>query len=149
MPPETPSKHKARGSEVSTVGPETPPSRYFLASEDTPTRPGPSQLNVEQTPAHLTRDEDLEDREHPSGSSSSYESGTSWNDDSIMEIMDDEDGLEDGVLFDENEEEGDDEEGEGEGDAGQPLVSRGRRRRRRRWTSEETKKEERGLLEVS
>jgi hypothetical protein len=100
--------------------PETPPSHYHLASEETPTRP--TQFAVDKTPNLSPR----EDREHLSGSSSSYESGTTFDD--ILE--DDEVGdeeLADGVFDEEDS---------------APLVSR-----RRRYGSD--KKEERGLLEVS
>ena len=121
MQPSTPSKHARRFSALSSPGsPSTPPSRYVLAQEDTPTKspvlgPGPE-----------TGDPD----ERHDGSSSNG----SFNDESMLEILDNDEDEE--MMMDD----GDEEEGD-------PLVPRGRKRRRR-WWDEDEDKEERGLLEV-
>ena len=79
------------------------------------------------------------------GSSSGSGSG-SINSDSVLEVLDNDDVLDDELGLDIDEEEGGD-EGLG-ADVDDPLVSRGRRRRRKRWNEAE-EKGEKSLFEVS
>ena len=150
MTPQTPIKvHSRKSSTFSTPGtPATPLSGYVLAQEETPTR------GSERGPESETAQEfSLRPHEEPIASSSGSGSGSgSFNGDSMLEVLEDDEGEER-----EEEEEGRDEamtfsDGEGdeeEGfDAGEPLVSRSRQRRRRRWEEEE-EKNERSLIEVS
>ena len=155
MPPQTPSKtHTRRISAISTPGtPATPPSGYVLAQEETPTR-GPergSETDQELQLRHHEPEQEQEEAEQPANSqpansTSGTGSRSTMNDDSILEVMDDDESGsgegEEEMMF--SEEEGDEEEGY---DAGEPLVSRGPRRGRRRWDEEEEKKE-RSLIEV-
>jgi hypothetical protein len=83
----------------------------------------------------------IEELDPQSGSSSlSYGSRYSFNEESMLEVLDNDDGDED---YDSLE----DEDGSAM-DAAEPLVSGRRRRQRRRWDDSENNKE-RSLLEVS
>ena len=140
MLPHTPTQsHTANLSALSPPGtPATPPSAYVLAQE-TPTRGC-------ETEAHSDQDHHGSGLEDPlSSGSSQYGSGSSFNVQSMLEVLDDrdeegQDGDDEMMLSDG---EGDEEEGS---DSGQPLVSRGRRRRHR---FDEQQKKERSLIEVS
>jgi hypothetical protein len=156
MAPQTPVKgHSRHISAVST--PNTPDSGYFLADEG-PSTPHasshPFRPDANATPKISTtlfdvdkhteaREFELEHDEDEDGvdldppSESSGRSFGSYNGESVLEMLDEEEGSEN--------EAGDGDEDVEEG-AGQPLVSRSKRRGRRRWVEEE--QQERSLVEV-
>jgi hypothetical protein len=139
--------------------PATPETGYTLASEGTPTRPPINMGNMrndsdidldlpetfsrslymqhdeaDDLELHHEEEELAEEQEHDHGqpSETSSRSYGSYNEESMLEMLD------------EDELEGDDLE-EDDAEAGQPLVSRGKRRRK--WEEGEDGKE-RSLIEV-
>ena len=145
MPPHTPiNTHTRRLSTFSTPGtPATPPSGYVLAQEETPTRVPERGSETHVDNHELALHHHVSDYVEPPTESSG---SVSLNEDSMLEVMENNDGEGEGEAEDFSEGDEDEEEGL---DSGEPLVSHGRRKRWRQWDGEDEEKQERSLIEVS
>jgi hypothetical protein len=115
MTPQTPSKSLSGPNGQSVAEPDTPPSQYVLASDQTPSRVGwtgvetpqvdsgdeasaltsPPSLAVSKSDS-IDIDCAIEELDPQSGSSSlSYGSRYSFNEESMLEVLDNDDGDED------------------------------------------------------